>query len=137
VQITIRPASASDATAIHSRCFADRPDDLARAHLNFCLKHAHVECLVALADGEIAGFGELTIRRGVAEIGNLAVQPAYRRRGVGRLLLEALQERARRRGVETLEIGAGASTPWLVAFYRRLGFQPARKIRLPQAFGCE
>jgi GNAT superfamily N-acetyltransferase len=138
MEIVIRPAAPADAGMLHERCFrATLPYPLFEAHLRFCLTHPHIVRLVALADGEIAGCGELTQRGRRAEIAGLVVAPAYRRRGIGRRLLAALLDEARRRGAGQAEINARAAQPWLAEFYGRLGFASGSKCRLPQSLGGE
>jgi len=139
MEIVIRPAQPADAGILHERCFrATLPYALFEAHLRFCLTHPHIARLVALADGEIAGCGELTLRGPRAEIGGLIVASAYRRQGIGRRLLAALLDEARRRGAGLAEIHArAAAQPWLAEFYGRLGFALGGKWRLPQSLGGE
>src|SRR5437764_162313 len=97
------------------------------------------EGLVAAADGRVAGF--LTVQRhfaGSAEITWMAVHAAHRGRGIGRALIERLCRELRAEGRRLLLVmtlaasrdegdvadGYGRTR----AFYRALGFIPAREF---------
>jgi predicted GNAT family N-acyltransferase len=58
---------------------------------------------------------------GTAQVGRMAVLPAYRGRRIGRQLLDALVEDARRRGCTRIALNAQDHA---VAFYAKAGFAP-------------
>jgi len=68
------------------------------------------DVLVALVDGEVAGYVKLgratplAASDHVATVNGLAVSPAFRRRGVGRALMDAAAGEARRRGARRLTL---------------------------------
>lgn len=145
--ITIRAAAApGDLDAIRQidpSYSTDRIYRVSRDELGFTLHEEHVSppvrkvysrpspevsdrLLLACADGEVVGYGELQFdawsRR--AQVEQLIVAGRYRGHGAGRLLIGALDERARQE--------AGARCLWLetqninypaVQFYRRIGFR--------------
>ena len=95
--------------------------------------------LVALLDGRVVGF--LTVQRHFetsAEITWMAVHAAYRGRGVGRALIERLCRELRAEGRQLLlvmTLAAGHDEGDVAdgyhrtrAFYRALGFIPAREF---------
>jgi ribosomal protein S18 acetylase RimI-like enzyme len=133
--VVIRPARETDGPSLARNLYPPAEREAALAHLSFCLSHPNIERLLAVADDEVVGSAELSTNGAVGEIGGLVVHPFYRKRGIGRRLIEALLASARRRGLERVEIGVSPRETWLIAFYRRLGFAPARETRLPLAFG--
>jgi GNAT superfamily N-acetyltransferase len=85
---------------------------------------------VADVDGELVGWLDghpsnpspvLDLPRG-ATIGNLWVEPAWRRRGLGRRLVEAFVARAAAAGYTDIEVGTLARDRNAVAFWREQGF---------------
>lgn len=81
--------------------------------------------LVALADGEVVGFGGIALQAGDAHVMKLAVDAAARGRGHGRRLVRGLLDAAVSRDVDgvTLEVRAGNDVA--TRLYRRAGFAVA------------
>ncbi len=78
--------------------------------------------LVALEDGNVAGYvGSQTVL-GEADMMNLAVHPDYRRRGVGEQLVLQLVDHLRRQGSHILMLEVRASNEPAIALYKKLGF---------------
>ena len=78
--------------------------------------------LVALVDGQVAGYvGSQTVLD-EADMMNLAVDPACRRQGIARALVEALTAALAERGVRSLTLEVRASNEGAIALYRTLGF---------------
>jgi [ribosomal protein S18]-alanine N-acetyltransferase len=86
----------------------------------------HDRCyLVALEDGEVAGYAGLSVGAGEAHLLTVAVAPARQRRGHGSRLVAALlaEAVAQRIDAVTLEVReSDTSAQWL---YRRAGFVAA------------
>ena len=133
--IHIRPARLEDAGDLASLCFPEEDAGRVRDYLAFCLRHPHITRLVVEANGRVVGNIELVRWKDKGEIGGLCVAAAFRRRGIARRLLEAAVELARRQGIRRLELYAPADQPWLLAFYRRMGFDGAEKAWLPLTTG--
>jgi GNAT superfamily N-acetyltransferase len=103
-------------------------------YLAWCLaeqENGRLVCLVAEADGQAVASGQLALRRSKGEIGSLLVAPAHRQQGIGTTLVLALIEQARQRHVRILEITACVDTPWIRAWYERLGFTYQREHDFP------
>lgn len=62
-----------------------------------------------------------------ALVTGLVVDPAARRRGIGRGLLAGVEAWARARGLGSLRLRAQVARREAHAFYRRLGFEPAKR----------
>jgi amino-acid N-acetyltransferase len=85
--VNIRPATAADQRTLRRLVTAERLDPTAIRWQNF---------LVAEADGEVVGIGQIRRHPDCEELGSLIVQPPYRGRGVGGALVAALEARAGR-----------------------------------------
>lgn len=87
-----------------------------------CL-HAGHPCWVLCVDGEIAGYGVLSIGAGEAHVLNLCIGPAWRGRGLGRHLLRRLLDVVRWHGAHQVFLEVRPSNPVAQALYRSLGFR--------------
>lgn len=76
------------------------------------------EIWVAEEGRAIAGFGELRIEEGTAEVLNMFVAPERKGSGIGRLLWAKLDERARALNAHRMGVG---SDPAAQGFYMRMG----------------
>ena len=80
--------------------------------------------LVAVEDGELAGYVGSQSVMGEADMMNLAVKPEYRRRGVGEKLVRNLVEELKAQKVYCLTLEVRASNAPAIALYEKLGFVP-------------
>ena len=80
--------------------------------------------LVAVEDGELAGYVGSQSVMGEADMMNLAVKPEYRRRGVGEKLVQKLAEELKAQKVYCLTLEVRASNAPAIALYEKLGFVP-------------
>lgn len=84
--------------------------------------------LVAVVDGEVAGFISLVFYRtffhegGTALINELVVKKERRGLGIGQRLVAAAKEAALARGMDELEVGTERANTSAQAFYRKCGF---------------
>ena len=85
--------------------------------------------ILALRDGEAAGFVVLGLTAGVAEMESVAVAPAHRRTGVARALCERGMGWARGRGAEEIELEVRASNEAALRLYGSLGFEEQARRR--------
>lgn len=87
------------------------------------LEHRHGRFLVAIADGNVVGYGGVWLVVDEAHVTNLAIDPAYRRRGIGKRLMAALLDSAREAGMvcSTLEVRTGNLAA--IELYRGLGYR--------------
>jgi ribosomal-protein-alanine N-acetyltransferase len=86
------------------------------------LDHPHGIFLVAMLDGQVAGYGGVWLVIDEAHITTVAVAPEHRRKGIGQAIMKGLLERAAERGAtcSTLEVRAGNAEA--IAMYERLGY---------------
>lgn len=78
--------------------------------------------LVAIEDGQLAGYIGSQSVMGESDMMNLAVDPAFRRRGAGRALVLALVEHLAQKGNHCLSLEVRASNAPALALYQGLGF---------------
>jgi len=79
--------------------------------------------LVAVADGELLGYGGLAVYPpDEAWVQNIAVRRAAQRRGVGRAILEALLAEARRQRIGTTMLEVAVDNAPAQKLYDRYGF---------------
>ncbi len=92
--------------------------------------------VLAELEGDLVGCCQLTAEGpGRASFGLFAVRPSLQGRGLGRLLLGEIERRARDElGASALELKVIRQRDDLVAWYRRLGFQPTGE-RVPFPYG--
>ena len=129
--LALRRATPDDAMALQRACWPEWPaaavcEFLERVNTSAARGRGYPA--VALFEDAPIGFGQLTLWRDAAEIGDLIVAPARRGQGVGTALIAHLADRARAWGITRLEIGAALSNPRALALYQRLGFAPQRVI---------
>ena len=83
---------------------------------------AGYQCVVLERDGEIAGYGILSVAAGEAHILNLCVDPTYRSHGYGERLLDEILFRARTALVREIFLEVRPSNLNALALYKKKGF---------------
>ncbi len=89
-------------------------------------------------DGDIAGYGGVTVNVDTADIDNIAVAENYRRSGVGSAILEELVKVAAERGAEKVFLEVRVSNSQALLLYLRHGFKGvyARTRYYPDGEDC-
>ena len=83
---------------------------------------AGYQCIVLERDGDVSGYGILSVAAGEAHILNLCVEPAYRSHGYGERLLDELLFRARTSSVREIFLEVRPSNENALALYKKKGF---------------
>lgn len=83
---------------------------------------AGYQCIVLDRDGEVAGYGILSVAAGEAHILNLCIEPVYRSHGYGERLLDEILFRARSASVREIFLEVRPSNKHAIALYRKKGF---------------
>lgn len=127
----IRPAPEAE-VVIRTMRHEDLPhvSDIERRSYDFPWSHgvfrdcllAGYQCIVLERDGEVAGYGILSVAAGEAHILNLCVEPAYRSHGYGERLLDEMLFRARTASVREIFLEVRPSNENALALYRKKGF---------------
>jgi [ribosomal protein S18]-alanine N-acetyltransferase len=84
---------------------------------------------VAEVEEVLAGFSVVWFAADEAELGDLAVEPAFRRRGVARALLARVLAECAARGARTLYLEVRESNAAARALYERAGFEMVGRRR--------
>ena len=87
-----------------------------------CYVCDHEGVVVGWVQGDICPPHPILDEPPKVRIGNLWVEPPYRRRGVGRTLVETFVQEAQQAGFPWVEVGTLGRDARAVAFWRALGF---------------
>ena len=127
----IRPAPEAD-VVIRPMRQDDLPhvSDIERRSYDFPWSHgvfrdcllAGYQCVVLERDGEVSGYGILSVAAGEAHILNLCVEPAFRSHGYGERLLDDMLFRARTSSVREIFLEVRPSNANALALYKKKGF---------------
>jgi predicted N-acetyltransferase YhbS len=134
--VTIRRAMPEDAPAAGQICFEafhkistehgfppDVPEPARGVGLLTQLfSHPDFYCVVAEADGRIAGSNCLDERDVIAGVGPITIDPSAQNRGVGRKLMDAVLNRARERRFAGVRLVQAAFHNRSLSLYSSLGF---------------
>jgi len=93
-----------------------------QAFVQELLENSLAEYLVALRNGEVAGYAGAWVILDEAHVTNVAVRPDLRRLGIGRLLMEKLLERVFFLGARRVTLEVRVSNRQAKALYESLGF---------------
>lgn len=77
---------------------------------------------VAETGGEKAGYADMRIIAGEAQIYNIAVAPEFRRQGIGEALLRHLVDTGKERGCRLITLEVRAGNEAAMELYKKLGF---------------
>jgi ribosomal-protein-alanine N-acetyltransferase len=141
----IRPAPQAD-VVIRPMRHEDLPhvSDIERRSYDFPWSHgvfrdcllAGYQCIVLERDGDVSGYGILSVAAGEAHILNLCVEPAFRSHGYGERLLDEILFRARTSSVREIFLEVRPSNASALALYKKKGFyQVANRPAYYQAHG--
>lgn len=83
---------------------------------------AGYQCMVLERDGDVVGYGILSIAAGEAHILNLCVDPRCRSHGYGERLIDEILLRARSSDVREIFLEVRPSNQTALALYRKKGF---------------
>jgi ribosomal-protein-alanine N-acetyltransferase len=134
----LRPMRDGDLDAVMDIERRAYPFPWTRGIFRDCLR-AGYPALVLVADGDVVGYGLLSVAAGEAHILNVCADPALPRQGHGRRLLRALLQQARGRGAQRVFLEVRPSNPAAIALYDAEGFNEiGRRPRYyPAASGRE
>ncbi len=103
-----------------------------------CLRVGYL-CEVIECDGEIVGYGVMTMGAGEAHVVNLCIKPELRQRGLGGHMLAHIMNQARCEGVGHILLEVRPSNQAAIKLYTNLGFNEigVRKGYYPARYGRE
>jgi len=127
----IRPAPEAEVTIRQMR-HEDLPhvSDIERRSYDFPWSHgvfrdcllAGYQCIVLDRNGNVAGYGILSVAAGEAHILNLCIEPALRSHGYGERMLDEMLFRARTSSVREIFLEVRPSNENALALYKKKGF---------------
>jgi ribosomal-protein-alanine N-acetyltransferase len=83
---------------------------------------AGYQCVVLERDGEVTGYGILSVAAGEAHILNLCIEPSFRSHGYGERLLDDILFRARTSLVREIFLEVRPTNIHALALYKKKGF---------------
>jgi ribosomal-protein-alanine N-acetyltransferase len=83
---------------------------------------AGYQCIILQRDGDVAGYGVLSVAAGEAHILNICVSAAHRSMGYGELLLDEILFRARTAEVGEIFLEVRPSNESALTLYKKKGF---------------
>ena len=119
---TLRAATLDDLESIAEIERSAFTDPWSRASFRSMLDQAPVWFVVAESGERVVGYVVAWFIGGDGEIGNVAVDEAYRGQGIGGMLLDAVLAEARRREVEAVYLEVRESNLAARRMYERYGF---------------
>jgi ribosomal-protein-alanine N-acetyltransferase len=87
-----------------------------------CFESSTFTAFVAEEEGEIIGYGGITIVADTSDLENILVAESYRRSGVGTLILDQLLKTAREKGAEKTFLEVRVSNVPAMRLYLKKGF---------------
>lgn len=116
---------------LDARCFPRRIA-YSRAELEYFVRHPRSTTIIAVLDGQIAGFCvvDWKLQAGVktGHFITVDVAPEHRYRGIGRMLMQTGESELARDGCASVVLEVSANNDGAQAFYRRLGYQETGRI---------
>ncbi len=94
--------------------------------------HSGFYCVVAEADGRIAGSNCLDERNAIAGLGPITIDPKAQNRGIGRKLMDAVLDRARERNFAGVRLVQAAFHNRSLSLYTTLGFDVREPLAVMQ-----
>jgi predicted N-acetyltransferase YhbS len=144
--VTIRRAEPADAQACGQICFEafhkintdhNFPPDVPTPErgvglLNLAFSHPGFYCVVAEADGRIAGSNCLDERDAIAGVGPITIDPKVQNSGIGRKLMDAVLDRANERKFAGVRLIQAAFHNRSLSLYTKLGFDVREPLAVMQ-----
>ena len=127
----MRPYQPEDFDALYTIDQACYPPGIAysKRTLRLFLRLPGAECLVAVADGRIAGFILAEHEGERAHLITIDVLASERRRGVGTALLHAIEQAVAARGVRRVTLETATDNEAAIAFWRKHGYRTVGVLR--------
>lgn len=138
--IHVRSVTLEDAAKLQAACYPYSSVDAVRELIQRALdlsKRGRGVGMVAVSEGNILGYGQLTLWPRAAEISDMIVTEALRSKGIGSTIIQTLLEKCRLLHIAKVEIGAALSNPRAITLYRRIGFRDDRIIDLDLGDGIQ
>ena len=100
-------------------------------------KDGNIYVAVIESDGEKAGYAEMRMVAGEAQIYNIVIDKAFRGRGLGEMLLRHLIDKAKELGCSLITLEVRGGNEAAMELYRKLGFREVGRRRGYYSKGAE
>ncbi len=129
--VTLRPYAPGDFETLYQIDQACYPPGIAysKRALRWFLHLPSAECLIAEAEGRLAGFILAEYLGAVGHLITIDVLETHRRRGVGTALLSRMEQEFTARGVREIELETATDNHAAVAFWHKHGYRTVRVLR--------
>ncbi|MBE7380203.1 MAG: GNAT family N-acetyltransferase [Leptolyngbya sp. SIO1E4] len=132
--LTIRRLRFADIDQVDQVLIATFQESSFKDELAFCLKLQPDGWLVAQKDHSIIGMVGAVNYGSVAQVGLMAVHPAYQGQGIGRTLLGSLLKKLDQQGCSSIRLEASAAG---VSLYSKFGFEKYEATWVFTHFRCD
>ena len=117
-----RPEDFETLYAIDQTCYP-RGIAYSKRSLRWFLALPAADCIVAEAEGRVAGFILCEAERPYGHIITIDVLEAFRRSGIGSALLREAERRMAERGVQAVELETAQDNDAAIAFWQKHGYR--------------
>ena len=126
MKLTLRPYQPGDFEALYriDRACYEPGIAYSRRMLREYLAMPESHCLVALVDGEIAGFVIGVWQEWYAHVITIDVMESARRHGVGSAMMGEIEQEMAAEGVRFVELETATNNEPAVAFWKKHGYRP-------------
>ncbi len=121
-EVGIRPMTEADVGQVFAIERASYQFPWSEGIFRDCLRVGYV-CRVLSADGQVIGYGVMSVGAGEAHVLNLCVADEYRCRGLGRRMLAYLLERGAAAGMSEAFLEVRPSNTAAIRLYLAVGFE--------------
>lgn len=121
-EIMVRDMCKADLAAVAEIETASYPFPWSRGIFGDCLRVGY-RCQVLTIDGNVSGYGVVSMALDEAHLLNLCIAPERRRQGLAEMLLAQLIDEVRMRGMDRLFLEVRPSNRAALGLYRRNGFK--------------
>lgn len=138
--VSLRPVTLGDVPALNCKCWPGRHSEAVHDFIRDVLNRSERQLtwgIVAIVDGEVAGYGQLGRWGRIGEISDLIVTESLRDQGVGTAIIGHLLDFARQMNIQRVEIGAQTTNIGALRLYHRLGFVEKRRVMMQLGRGPE
>ena len=131
MSVTIRQAKLYDVPALSriEQDSFDAPWSAEEITKDITSKDGNIYVAVIEADDEKAGYAEMRMVKGEAQIYNIVIDRAFRGRGLGEMLLRHLIDKAKDLGCSLITLEVRGGNEAAMELYRKLGFKEVGRRR--------
>ena len=134
-EVRIRPIEFADHASLQQHCYPHEAPGAVRERVRWAAIRSHEGALVAMVgelDGDVIAHAQLHLKGRIGEISSLIVSEPMREQGIATAMVRVLREIARDHGALILTVAVDPQARRVQGFYRGLGFEPYKMVRVPR-----